>query len=69
MFTIATVLCKYLTEELQKADVIVAEHANMKSETALKSGSAKTIFEFNSKIKTRGSSQDIFIIKKGNELL
>lgn len=69
IFTIATVLCNYLTEELQKADVIVAEHANMKSETALKSESAKTIFEFKSNIKTKGSSQNIFIIKKGDELL
>lgn len=69
IFTLATVLSKYLTEELQKADVIVAEHGNMKSETALKSGLAKTIFKFNSKIRTRTSSQDIFIIKKGHELL
>lgn len=65
----ATFLCKYLTEELQKEDVIVAEHSNMKSESALKSTSARVILNSTTKSRLGQAAKNIFIIKKGNEVL
>jgi hypothetical protein len=59
-----------LTEEMQREEGVdvVVEYSDMKSETDLKSELA-TASRFQSKTKIRASKQNIFTVKKGNELI
>ena len=60
----ATVICKYLTEELQKEGVIVAKHSNVKSETAVQSGSAKAMFNLAAKSRIGQADKTFLSLKK-----
>lgn len=60
----ATVLCKYLTEELQKEGVIVAECSNMKPETALKSRSVRAILNSTAKSRLAQAMKTLLSLKK-----